>query len=278
MTSSQPRLLQTYLLDGTLEGVRIIDCESNVKSFVIPRLKLGEVKDREELSWPALYFLINTDDNRAYIGESESFYHRVKNHDQNKDWWDVAVAIVSTTNELEKGDVKYLESLAVERAQGGSMRVENRVAPVRNNIHEFKLHKLQKVLDDTQFMLTSLGYDILSSPTQKNEQIWICKSKKTLARAVFKGGQFVVLAGSVMDREPGKGWARYHDQERTERESLLRIYGQDGLDVVSLTDNVSFKSPNHASRILLGRSANAWMIWKNEAGQNMDEVMRKSEK
>lgn len=278
MSSNQPRLLQTYLLDGTLEGVRIIDCESTVKAFAIPRLKLGEVKDRDELSWPALYFLVNTDNHQAYIGESENFFHRVKNHDQNKDWWDVAVAIVSTTNELEKGDVKYLESLAVERAQGGSMRVENRVAPVRNNIHEFKLRKLQKILDDTQFILTSLGYDVLSSPSQKNEQVWICKSKKTLARAVFKGDQFVVLAGSVMDREPGKGWARYSDQERTERESLLHIYSTDNLDTASLTDNISFKSPNHAGRILLGRSANAWITWKNEAGQTMDEVMRKGEK
>ena len=272
-----PRLLQTYLLDGTLEGVQIIDCESTVKAFVIPRLKLSDVKDREELSWPALYFLINSENNQAYVGESENFYQRIRNHDQNKDWWDIVVAIVSTTNELEKSDVKYLESLAVERAQGGSMHIENRVSPVRNNIHEFKLHKLQKVLDDTQFMLTSLGYDTLSSPAQKNEQVWICKSKKTLARAVFKGGQFVVLTGSVMDREPGKGWANYPDQERTERQDLLNTYGRDNHDVVMLGANISFKSPNHAGRILLGRSANAWTTWKNEQGQTMDEVMRRSE-
>ena len=258
--------------------MRIVDCESTVKAFVIPRLKLGSIKDREELSCPALYFLINSENNKAYIGESENFYHRIRNHDQNKEWWDVAIALVSTTNELEKSDVKYLESLAVERAQGGSMQVDNKTAPIRNNIHELKLHKLQKILDDTQFILTSLSYDILSSGRQNNEQVWVCKSKKTLARAVFRGDQFVVLAGSTMDRSPGKGWVNYPDQERSERQALINIYGLDNSEAILLSDNISFKSPNHAGRILMGRSANAWTTWKTENGQTMDEVMRKGER
>lgn len=272
---SGPRLIQTYLLDGTLEGVRIIEAESTVKAFVVPRLKLNNVKDRSELSWPALYFLISAEDNRAYIGESENFYNRIKNHDQNKPWWNVAVAIVSTTNDLEKSDIKYLESLAVERAQGGSISIENKTAPVRNNIHEFKLHKLQKILDDTQLLLTSLGYNILSAPEQKFEQVWYCKSKKSDLRAVFKGDQFVILAGSIMDRDPGKGWSNYPAEQQASRESLIQIYGQDNLGTITFKDNVSFKSPNHAGKILLGRSTNAWTTWKNESGQTMDEVMRK---
>jgi len=275
MNLNQPRLLQTYLIDGTLEGVRIVDCESNVKAFVIPRLRLNDAKNREELSWPALYFLISASDNRAYIGESENFYHRVKNHDQNKDWWDVAIAIVSTTNTLEKSDVKYLESLAVERAQEGSMNIDNKTAPIRNNIHEFKLHKLQQVLDDTQFMLTLLGYDVLSSK-QESEQAWYCKSKKTNARAVFKGEKFIVLAGSIVDIEPGKGWSNYPAHEIAERQLLISANsGTETGDTITLKDNVSFKSPNHAGRTLLGRSANAWTTWKNAAGQTMDEVMRR---
>jgi hypothetical protein len=277
MTQNQPRLLQTYLIDGTLEGVRIVDCESNVKAFVIPRLKLSDAKNREELSWPALYFLISASENRAYIGESESFFHRVKNHDQNKDWWDVAIAVVSTTNSLEKSDVKYLESLAVERAQEGSMNIENKTAPIRNNIHEFKLHKLQQVLDDTQFMLTLLGYDVLSSK-EEPEQVWYCKSKKTDAKAVFKGGNFIVLAGSIVDIEPGKGWSNYPAYEIAERQVLISTNsGTETGDTITLKDNVSFKSPNHAGRTLLGRSANAWTTWKNAAGQTMDDVMRKGE-
>lgn len=48
MSSIQPRLVQTYLLDGTIEGVRIIDCESTVKAFVVPRIQINEVMRRSK--------------------------------------------------------------------------------------------------------------------------------------------------------------------------------------------------------------------------------------
>lgn len=275
MSSSEPRLVQTFLLDGTLEGVRIVDCESTVKAFVVPRLKLADVKNREELTWPSLYFLLGSDDNQAYIGESENFYDRVKNHDQKKQWWDLAIAVVSTTNTLEKGDVKYLESLAVERAHAGSVAIENKTVPARNTIHEFKLHKLQKILDDTQLILTLLGYDLLSSPKAKAEQVWHCNTKKTKAKAVFRGDKFVVLAGSVVDKSHAESWARDHENEVIERDFVFDKYGVDQGDIVEIENNIGFISPNHAGRIICGRSVNAWTTWKNEAGQTMDEVMRR---
>mgnify|MGYP006972354577 CR=1 FL=1 len=39
MNNPQPRLIQTYLPDGTLEGIRVIELsDSSIKAFVIPRL------------------------------------------------------------------------------------------------------------------------------------------------------------------------------------------------------------------------------------------------
>lgn len=279
MSINQPRLIQTFLLDGTLEGVRIVECESTVKAFVVPRLKLADVKNREELSWPALYFLISSGDNKAYVGESENFYNRIKNHDQNKPWWNIAVAIVSTTNGLEKSDVKYLESLAVERAQGGSVTVENKTAPIRNNIHEFKLHKLQQILDDTQLILTSLGYDILSVPEQKVEQVWYCRTKKTDAKAIFRGDQFIILEDSKIDINATETWIKSYPAAYKERNDILasQMGGVAIDDTVILTKDVAFRSPNTAGGFAAGRNVNAWTVWKNEQGQTMDEVMRKVE-
>ncbi len=278
--SSQPRLIQTYLTDGTLEGIRVVDPEGDIEAYIIPRLKLGEVKREEKLNQPALYILLNAEDNRAYIGESENFLTRAGQQLKSKDWWTLAVAIVHKTNDLEKGDVKYLESLAIERARGGSAIIENGTIPPRNNIHKFKVHKLDRILDDTQLVLTSLGYDVLSESEQKvqqQEHIWYCKSKKNNISATFRGDHFVVLAGSIMDREPSKGWTSYPLDQQGERESLLSFYGKDSGDTVALTENIRFKSPNHAGKILLGRSTNAWKTWKNSAGQTMDEVMRRGE-
>lgn len=61
MKSVQPRLIQTYLTDGTLEGIRVIDPEGEIEAYIIPRLKLSEVRREERLSQPALYILLNAE-------------------------------------------------------------------------------------------------------------------------------------------------------------------------------------------------------------------------
>lgn len=275
-----PRLIQTYLLDGTIEGVRIIELsESAIKAFVVPRIKLNDIKPREEINWPALYLLINSGDNQLYIGESEKFFDRVKNHDQSKGFWDLAIAIVSNTNSLEKSDVKYLESLAVEKAQAtAAMEVLNKTIPSRNNVHEFKIHTLEKILEDTAMIAESLGFSVFATQQSNNEKIWFCKVKKTDVSAEFRGDKFVVLASSVIDKTYAPSWAKDWPKSLAERLELFAKYGNDQGDTVVLTDNIPFKSPNHAGGFVAGRSVNAWKTWKDAEGRTMDEVMRKGDR
>lgn len=274
----KPRLIQTFLPDGSLEGVKVIVLsESSIKAFVVPRIKLNDLKQRSEISQPSLYLLINSADNQLYIGESENFFHRVKNHDQSKAFWDLAIAIVSSTNSLEKSDVKYLESLAVERAQTtAAMEVLNKTIPSRNNVHEFKVHTLEKILEDTAMIAESLGFSIFSSKKDSIAETWFCISKKTNAKAQFRGDQFVVLAGSVIDKRTTKSWNIGSPDEVAVRQEIMRKFAEDNGETFTLIENVPFKSPNKAGRIIKGQSVNAWLTWKNEQGQTMDEVMRQN--
>lgn len=275
-----PRLIKTFLLDGTLEGIKIIEVsESAVMAFVIPRIKLSDSKNRTELQQPALYLLINSGENQIYIGESENFLHRVKNHDQAKDFWDVAVAIVSSTNNLEKSDIKYLESLAVEKSQKtAAVEILNKTVPTRNTMHEFKIHSLHLILEDVALIAESLGYSIFSSKQEKVEEYWYCITKNTHAKAQFRGDKFVILAGSIIDANYSPGWAKSWPESLTERHEIFKRFGTDRLGVFELTDNVSFKSPNHAGGFAAGRNVNAWTTWKDAKGLTMDEVMRKGQK
>jgi hypothetical protein len=274
-----PRLIQTYLLDGTLEGARIIELsESSIKAFMVPRLKLADVKDRTELTHPAFYLLVSSDSTDTYIGESENFFDRVKNHDQSKDFWDVAIAFVSETNKWEKSDVKYLESRIIELARtAGTRNIINKTNPVRNNVHEFKLFSLGVAARDIAFIASSLGYDLLSSE-KSTTQTWHATAKKTNAKAVFSGEKFVVLAGSIIDKTAATSWIKDWPKPYAERSELFRRYGEDQGDVVTLKENVPFRSPNHAGGFVAGRSINAWLLWRDSTGRTMDEVMRKGEK
>lgn len=272
-----PRLIQTYLPDGSLEGIKVIELsESSIKAFVVPRIKLNDVKKRVEINQPSVYMLINSTDNQLYIGESENFYHRVKNHDQSKDFWDLAIAIVSNTNSLEKSDVKYLESLAVEKAQAtAAMTVLNRTVPARNNVHEFKVHTLEKILEDTAMIAESLGFSIFASEKEDEESIWYLSAKKSNAKAEFRGDKFVILTGSTIDKSYAPSWAKAFPKSLVERDELLSNNGKDLGDTFEVINNIPTRSPNHAGGIVSGRSINAWISWKNKEGKTMDEVMRR---
>lgn len=274
-----PRLIQTYLPDGSLEGIKVIELsESPIKAFVVPRIKLNDIKKRTEINQPSLYLLVNSSDNQLYIGESENFYHRVKNHDQSKDFWDLAIAIVSNTNSLEKSDVKYLESLAVEKAQAtAAMKVLNRTVPARNNVHEFKVHTLEKILEDTAMIAELLGFSIFASSKSNDESTWYFTAKKSKAMAEFRGDKFVLLAGSVIDKSYAPSWGTAYPKSLAEREDVFSKYGSDNEDTITLENNVPFRSPNHAGGFVAGANVNAWITWKSKDGKTMDEVMRKSE-
>lgn len=277
---NKPRLIQTYLPDGVLEGLRIIELsDSQIKAFVLPRIKLGSIKERPELKQPALYLLINSGDNQLYIGESENFFHRIKNHDQTKDFWDIAIAIVSSTNTLEKSDVKYLESLAVEKAKAtAAMEVMNKTVPARNNVHEFKLHSLQTILKDVALIAESLGYSVFATKQDNTQATWFCKVKKTNVQAEFRGDKFVVLANSVIDKTYAPSWAKEWPKSLAERLELYTKYGIDQGDTFMLTENIPFKSPNHAGGFATGSSVNAWVTWKDADGRTMDEIVRRGGK
>jgi len=277
---SKPRLLQTFLVDGTIEGIRIIDCETTIRAIVIPRIKLAEAKDLDEVKRPALYFLVNAASNRAYVGEAENFYRRVKDHDQSKGWWDVVVAFVSATNDLSKGDIRYLESLAVERAQNGSMRVENAVSPVLNNISRFSVHILKNILEDTELILTSLSYDILSSPRASDvgeEGIWYIKHKGVFARGEYRGSQFILLAGSTVHTLATDRWRRDFPNQSIIRDNILSKEAAIQGEIATITENVAFNSVSMAAGIVVGGHVNGWLAWKNYQGKTMDEVIRKGE-
>lgn len=277
---SSPRHIQTLLLDGTLEGIHIIEPEGDINAYVIPRLKLNEANSIDELNAHSVYLLLNADDATAYIGQSASFTNRVIDHLRSKDWWTLAVVIVSSrVRGFDKSDITYLESLLIKRAREGTFKIDNKVMPSLDNIHEFNIHKLERIADDIDLVLSFLGYGVLTGEAKDSEeQVWHCKSKLTNARAVYRGDQFVVLAGSRIDKSHTPSFEKEYYYQVTERQRLFSEKGVDRGGYIELTENAAFKSPNHAGHIVTGRSVNAWKTWKNADGQTMDEVMRKGDK
>lgn len=276
------QLISIFLPDGNPGGVKVIELNNRIiRAVLVPRAKLNDVKTRKELNQPALYMLCDREGQNVYIGECENFVHRIKSHDQGKDFWETAIAFVAKDNGLEKGDVKFLESLSIESAKNsGRMNVINNIVPTRNNLHEFKVDSIKQFFDDVRLLSSTLGYPAFDNATLENtsdDQTWYCNVRATRATAIYDGNGFTVLRGSIIDGTERPSFAKLFPFAAQERRSLLASKSRpldDSKKLHELIENLTFSSSNKAAGFCVGGHVNAWTTWKNKAGSTMDKILR----
>ncbi len=277
------KLISIFLPDGNPNGIKVIEVSNSIgRAVLVPRSNLRDAKGRPELNQPALYVLCDREGKEVYIGECENFFHRLKSHDVHKDFWEIAIAFVAKDNSLEKGDVKFLESLAVETAKSANrMKVVNATIPARNNLHEFKIQTIQDFFEDIKLLISTLGYPVFNKiniEDKDEDQFWYCNRRATQAKAVYDENGFTVLKGSIIDGTHQPSFIKYYPYAVTEREQMFaeKAKTTDKGKTYELTDNITFSSANKAGGFVVGANVNAWTNWKNKNGKTMDFVMRQS--
>lgn len=108
--------------------------------FVVPRSNLSYLNTQEKLQKPAFYILLGEDEStkpQAYIGETENFKERVKDHDSKKSFWQKALIFVSKDADMTKVDVQYLEHKAIAEAKKANAFVlsDNKQIPKAPNLY-----------------------------------------------------------------------------------------------------------------------------------------------
>ncbi len=216
---------------------------------------------------------------KAYIGECENFVHRIKDHEQKKVFWEIAIAFVAKDNSLEKGDIKYLESLSVEVAKNAArMEITNLTVPSKNNLHKFKALTLPEFFEDVKLLTSTLGYPLFDKIVTDNieqDDLWYCKGKNTNATGIYNEAGFTVLSGSVVNALSAPSFASHFPKEAAERIEKLSSHGKLISDTeVQIVSDLTFASVSRASGFCLGRSSNGWTDWKNKDNKTMDETLR----
>lgn len=275
------KTLSIHLPTGDPEGIRIAEISNRIiRAYVIPRKLLGELRKYSELSKPALYLLLSQDGSELYIGETEDFSHRQAAHEANKAFWDVLVLFVAKDGSLEKSDVGYLESIAIDRATAAQKaHLDNKKASSKNNLHPFKIPAIEEFFEDCCLLTSAFGFpvfDVLTEQDTAEENLWFFDTNKTRAKGVFEGNQFTVLAGTVIDTYEAPSWVKSAPKALQQRKQLLAAHAtlDAGKGVYVLNSNVTLDSVNKAAGFVSGRNNNAWISWRNKAGQTMDEVLR----
>ena len=98
------KTVTTYLIDGDPKGTQYAFISNKIcQMFVVPRSNLSYLNTQEKLQKPAFYILLGEDEStkpQAYIGETENFKERVKDHDSKKAFWQKALIFVSKDADL----------------------------------------------------------------------------------------------------------------------------------------------------------------------------------
>ena len=278
---SKPQTIQIFLPDGSPRSIKIAEITNRTISAVfIPRNKLNQANKRDEIQNVGTYFLFGKNDEHSlqqvYIGESEDCLKRLRDHNRSKDFWTHAVVMVSKTSALTKTHVKYLEHLAVKRAQESSrFYTENDKVPAAPFVTESMEADLIDSFDTIQVLLETLGYPLFDTveeePTSQKGSFKI-EGRGIKAQGDLVDDGFIVYKGSEakLDTVPSCHEYLINFRNQLIKDGILINNGKH----LSFNKNYVFSSPSTAGGVVLGRSTNGWTKWKTNNGKTLDEVKR----
>ncbi len=277
------KTIQIFLPDGNPRGLKIAEITSRtVQAILIPRATLDDAAKRPELSNVGVYFLVGSSDQDSkpllYVGEAEECLVRLKQQNKDKDFWTVALAIVSKTKYFTKTHIKYLESFCYEEAgKAGRYKLENPTVPTKPYVSESMEADLFDNYDTIKILVATLGYPIFDhiSKPQKKDLLY-CKGKEANAHGEYTEDGLVVFSGSVCNLKETESAGIYVKKWRQE---LIDdgVMEKQGTVYRFMQDHI-FSSPSTAACVVLARRANGWTEWKYEDGRTLDEVKRQGEK
>lgn len=273
------KTIKIFLIDGDPNGR--MSCElSNWsgKAYKIPRIKIKECFDRDDLTSTGVYLLFGKVDDgkdQVYIGEAESILKRLTQQLQQKEFWNEAIVFITKDENLNKAHIKYLENRLHEIATATNRyKVENSIIPTQSSISEPDRAEMEEFIEYIKLLVNTLGHKVFEEkreikPKQK-QATFFCKGVRG---ADGQGEQtsdgFVVFKGS---KAAGVVVASMTANFVALRQKLINegVIVDKG-DYFEFPDDYIFTSPSTAASMVLGRNANGLVEWKQKDGKTLRE-------
>lgn len=266
------------LKDGINTG--IMECSVDDWTGIAYRIHRSKIKDvgigLKQINYAGIYILLGNDKDtgelKAYIGQTDNIYTRLKQHNRSKDFWDEVVFFVDKANDLDAGHLNYIESKLIRLAKDcDRVALENDTVPKkydRNFLGE-------KFVEKITLVMTVLRYDIFEKVLAENEikpeDIYYIDSVGLKATGAQTSEGFIVFKGSRSSREFKKASSQYL-RNKWEELRIKKIVSKDNLFV----KDEFFKSPSTAAAMVLGRNTNGLTMWKNKDGKRLKDVMNEN--
>ena len=278
---NRPQTIQIFLPDGNPTSIKIADLTNRmIVAVLIPRKKLADSGVRHEIRKSGIYFLFGINEDKAkpisYIGETEDCFERLKMHNKTKDFWNYAVVLTSKSNAFTKSHVRFLEHICIKTANEiGRYDTDNLATPAKPYITESMEADLLDNFETIKVLLSTLGFPIfeeIRQPSSKKREILYCKGKNATAQGEMIDDGFVVLKGSIANKDETKTagtWVTGMRNRLLDDNILIEDNG-----VLIFAEDFVFGSPSAAAAAVLGGRGNGWTEWKNKDNKTIDEIYR----
>jgi hypothetical protein len=273
------KTIKIFLIDGEPNGR--MSCElSNWsgKSYKIPRIKIKDCSDRNDLTSTGVYLLFGKDDvgkDQVYIGEAESILKRLNQQLTQKDFWNEAIAFISKDENLNKAHIKYLENRLHDIAKSANRyTIDNSVIPTQSSISESDRAEMEEFIEYIKMLVNTLGHKVFEEkrefkPKQKQEVFYIKAARGADGQGEPTSDGFVVFkdskAASTVVNSMTQNFIKY--RQKLINEGVLIEKGE----YYEFSDDYIFSSPSTAAVMIMGRNANGLTEWKNKDGKTLKE-------
>jgi hypothetical protein len=304
--TARAQTIQIFLPSGDPRGVRIAEITTRIVRVIeVPRSLLAEFMEMPEAEQVGVYFLFGEDEDgaaKAYIGQTGSLRARLAQHNSGKAFWNRALISVSRTNSLTNTHVSYLEWMSIQQAQQAARYLlDNGNAGGRPHTPAPLQADCMEIHDTVRVLLATLGYPLFEplarpiatadpSTSQRpgnpsavatsepaHAEAYFARASGADARGLYTQEGFVVLGGStgrseVVPSFEAHGYNRLRQQLL--QKGVLTIHG----DRIRLERDYLFNSPSAAAGVLMGRTANGPLEWKDREGHTLwDREMKPRE-
>jgi hypothetical protein len=277
------RTIQLFLVDGKPTGLRKATIHGwTGLLFVSGASAFGDLTARYEVDRTGVYILSGPDPDqpgmtRAYIGSGNSVSERIKQSAVKRDFWETAITVTTSDDDMSKGHAEYLEARLIQvTAQAGRVTLDNGTQPdtSRRRLPEADVANMEQFLANLRIILPVIGLDMLkpqpkavsakASPTSpsisEEVQFEIRHKSGVAATAVEEDGEFIVLEGSEALQDAGYTWLG----QRALKDKLIEdgVLVPTGSGKFQFAKPWSFNSPSAAAGIVLDRQANGRTEWK----------------
>lgn len=273
------KTIKIFLIDGDPNGR--MSCElSNWsgKAYKIPRIKIKDCTDRDDLTSTGVYLLFGKDEagnDQVYIGEAESILKRLNQQLTSKDFWHETIVFISKDENLNKAHIKYLENRLHDIAKAANRyKVDNSIIPTQSSISESDRAEMEEFIEYIKMLVNTLGHKVFDEkrefkPKQKQEIFFIKAARGADAQGEPTSDGFVVFKNS---KAAGTIVNSITSNFVTLRQKLIDqnvlIYKGEYFE---FTEDYIFSSPSTAAVMVMGRNANGLTEWKQKDGKTLKE-------